>query len=123
MRRRTHAEDVYDGRFVVSLPAIVEKAAFRLPSLSNRLLFVLGPLPVDSAIQRIPQATDLRFVPPAVEATTRRKKSHDQQPGVDYRQLALPHAPTSLHIQKMIVKAFVPSRIGTIVLRTIREEP
>src|SRR5580692_2217923 len=122
MRRRTQAEDEHDGRFVVSLPAIVEKAAFRLPSLSNRLQFVLCPLPVDSAIQRIAQATDLCFVPAAVEVTTRCKNSRDQQRCVDYRQLALPHAPPALHIQKVIVKALVPSRIGTIVLRTIQKE-
>src|SRR6202789_1078081 len=98
MRRRTQAEDEHDGRFVVSLPTVVQKAAFRLPALSDRLLFVLGPLPVDPRIQPTAQAPGLRFNPSAAEVTSRGKNSRDQQRCVDDRQLALPDPPSALHI-------------------------
>src|ERR1700684_2801289 len=116
MRRRADAEDIKDGRFVIALPAVMQKAAFRLPTLGYRLETVARPAPIDTPIERVTQSTDFSLLGGAVEIASGGEDTRHQQCGVDQGQLAVPHAPTAAHVQEMIVEPLKACRIGLIAL-------
>jgi hypothetical protein len=100
----------------------MEEAAFGLPALRDRTMFVLGPPPIDALVEFVAQRTDLRFAAASVEITRRGEDAGDQQGTVDQRQLAVPDALAAAHVQEVIIKALVAGRIRAIVLRTVPEE-
>ena len=123
MRRRTKTENVEDGRFVITLPAVVQKTAFRLPALRHGLAAVLRPLPVDTAVEGVRHVANIRFSPSAVEISSGGQYSRHQQCRVDQGQLALPDALPGLHVQEVVVKALEAGRVRLFALRTIVEKP
>src|SRR5665213_2050866 len=77
-RRRAEAEHVEDCRFVVPFPSVMEKAAFRLPSLRDSFRAVLRPAPIDPAVQRVRQSPDLHLVAATIEVAAGCKNACDQ---------------------------------------------
>src|SRR5580658_4689127 len=116
MRRRSDAEDIKDGRFVVALPAVMQKAAFRLPALGYRLETVSRPPPIDPPIERVAQSADFSLLGGAVEIAPGGQDTRHQQCSVDQGQLAAPHPTTAVHVQEMIVKPLEARRIDLIAL-------
>src|SRR5262249_50948542 len=53
MRRRSQRKHVENDRLVVTLPAVVQESAFRLPALTQCFAAILCPAPVDSAIKYV----------------------------------------------------------------------
>ena len=106
VRRRRQAQNVENGRLAIALPAIVQKSAFRLPSLPRGRSAAARPLPIDAAVDRIGACADLvlaRRVRAEIDA--RGQHARQQQRGVDQRQFRLPHALAGLHVEKMVVEA------------------
>src|ERR1700730_18553813 len=53
--------NIENDRFVIAIPAIVQKAALRLPSLPRGRCAAAGPLPIDAAVDRIGALANLVF--------------------------------------------------------------
>ncbi len=85
MSRRAEAKNVKDGRLIVTFPSVVEETALGFPSLAQRLAAVLGPLPIDAAMQRLGHRADFGFRPIAIEVAPGRQDAGKQQSRVDER--------------------------------------
>ena len=120
---RAYAQYVEEQRFVVAFPSIVEKAAFGLPAVRDSRAFVSRPSPVRTAVQRIGKAANFTLVGCiGVEINARNQRTREQKSTIDRREFALPRAPASLHIEKMIVKTAITGRVRLGALVTRPEE-
>src|ERR1700730_6333517 len=86
--RRRQAQNIENDRFVIAIPAIVQKAAIRLPSLPRGRCAAAGPLPIDAAVDRIGAFANLVFAWRVLaEILARSQHPREQQRGVDQRHL------------------------------------
>ena len=120
---RAERKHVEQERFIVTLPTILEEAAFRLPAVRQRCPLILGPVPIGAAIERVGEGADLMLVGRIrVEITSRRQRTGQQKGAVYRRQLALPGAPSGPHVEKMIIKTLIAGGIGLRAVRAVPEE-
>ena len=123
IRGRAERKHVEQQRFVVTLPTILEKAAFGFPAVCQRCALVLGPVPVGAAIERVGERADLLLVGRIrVEILRRRQHSGQQKSAVYGRQLALPGTPPGPHVEKMIIKTLIAGGIRFRAVRTVPEK-
>ena len=124
MRRRAEPEDVKQQRLVITFPAVFDKSAFRAPAMGDGVAVVLRPLPVRAPVKRVGEGPDLQLLLCLrVKIAAGRQGSRQQESAVHRRQLAMPGAPSGLHVEKVIVKPFVARRIRFGALRSVPEEP
>ena len=112
MRGRTESQDIQHKRLVVAFPTVLEKSAFWFPPVRNRYTAVLCPRPIDAAIERVGKGADFLFlsrIPNKIRAGSQR--TSEQNRAVHRRQFALPGAPASLHVEKMIIKTMVAGSV------------
>ncbi len=109
MRGRTQRQDVQHHRLHIPTPVMVQESFAGLPSHGDEWGARLGPRPVHAAVKRIGQSTNLGFscVGP-IEVLLAGEHPHEEQRGVDGRQLdVLEPEPTAV-LQEVIEEALVP---------------
>src|SRR6185312_16621719 len=105
MRRRTERQNVKQQTLVVTLPAVRNETAFRMPAVADRAVFGLCPLPVGATIQRLGQIADFALLHAvADEKLCSGQHASQQERTIHCRKFAMPCATAALHIQKMIVE-------------------
>jgi hypothetical protein len=120
---RTEAEDVHEQGLVVALPMVRDEAILGAPAMGERRPTVQGPAPVRSTKELVGQTSDLRLLlAVAVEVGRTGEHAREEEGGIDGRQLAVPHAPTGLHVEEVIVEALVAGRIRLGSVRAVAEE-
>ena len=123
MRRRGQPQHIQDGRLAVALPAIVQKAAVRLPALAHGGLSALRPMPVDAAVEGVGESADFGFARcVAVKIHRRRQHACQQQRGVDQGQFAVPDPLAAAHVEKVVIETLVSRCIRPAVLRAVPEK-
>src|SRR5439155_22365814 len=123
MRGRTESQDIQHKRLVVAFPTVLEKSALWFPPVRNRYTAVLCPRPIDAAIERVGKGADFLFlsrIPNKIRAGSQR--TSEQNRAVHRRQFALPGAPASLHVEKMIIKTMVAGSVRLGPLPAVPEK-
>jgi hypothetical protein len=104
--RRAEAEDVDEQGLVVAPPAVRDEAILGAPAMGERRPTVQGPAPVGSPVELVGQPSYLCLLPAVtVEVGRTGEHARAEEGRVDGRQLTVPHAPTGLHVEEMIVEA------------------
>jgi hypothetical protein len=123
MRRRTEAENVDEQPLVVPCPAIRQESAFAHPSMGDRRLAVAGPIPIRAAVQRVRQRADFFFLLRVLrEVLARGQHSREEKRRVDRGEFASQKSFSRLHVEEVIVEAFVACGVGRRTLRTVPKE-
>jgi len=92
--------------------------------VGDRRSAVARPWPIGAAVERVGQRADLLLVfTVLIEKTRGGEHAGEEETGIDRGHFALAGAPSGGHIEKVIVEAVVPGRIGRSSLRTGPEEP
>src|SRR6202045_1292918 len=121
--RRRQAQNKKNDRFVIAIPAIVQKAALRLPSLPRGRCAAAGPLPIDAAVDRIGAFANLVFAWRVLaEILARSQHPREQQRGVDQRHLRLPDPLAGLHVEEVVIEALIAGRVRLFALSAVPEE-
>ena len=106
--RRTEAQKIEDRGLVIAASPIRGKSALRRPSMCDRGLPVLSPLPVGSAVERFCQfakLTLLGHIP--IEVQGGGQCPCEQEGRVDGGQFTLPGTPSAVHVEEVIVEPLV----------------
>ena len=100
-----------------------DEAVLRAPAVGDRRPAVQGPAPVGSTVELVGQTSYLGFLlAVAVEIGRTGEHAREEKGRVDGRQLAVPHAPTGLHVEEVIVEALVAGRVRLGSVRAVAEE-
>ena len=120
---RAQAEDVEQHRLAVSLPAVAQETGPGFPSHVHHAAVRGGPGPVDPLVEEPGKIADLPFVVRrGGEVHAAREDAGDQNRGVDHRQLALPNAPASLHVEEVVVEASMAGGVRLLALGAVAKE-
>ena len=100
-----------------------DEAGLRFPAVRDRRATIQGPLPVGPAVQRLGQSPDfgLLFRVP-VEVGGASEHPGEKERRVDSREFALPNPASALHVQEVVIEAFVPGGIGLRAVRAVVKE-
>src|SRR6185437_9556214 len=123
MGRRAQRQGIQQQRLAVTLPAVMQIAAFGFPALPDGALAVLRPAPVDPSVQLVGQLAQFglgRRV--GGEIGGRGEHAGDQHGAVDHRQLRLPHPRAGADIEKVVVEALVAGRGRAAALVAVAKE-
>ena len=124
IRRRAKAEQVQEQRLVIALPAIRQEAALRLPPVRDRRAAVLRPC---QSARRYSSSASVRISCSSAEVVPeigrRRQHARQQKRRIDRGQLTLPDTPSGLHIEEMVIEAFVARGLRLPPLGAVVEEP
>jgi len=92
--------------------------------MRERRRAVLRPSPIGTPIQLVSQGSDLVFVlSVALEVGGGGQCAGQQESRVNGRELAPPGSLTGQHVEKVVVKAFVASRVRRRSLHAVAKEP
>src|SRR6476659_1676979 len=99
------------------------EAGFRFPTVRDRRTSIQGPLPVGPAVQRAGQFTDFGFLL-RIRVKVRGANEHtcEEKGGINRRKLAFPNPASVLHVQEVIIEAFVAGGIGFGGERAVMEK-
>ena len=121
--RRTEAEQVHQQRFVVAGPGIREEARLGSPAVGDRRAADEHPLPVRPTVEFVRQPADLGLLLGIrVEVGGTGEHPGEEECRVDRRELALPDAPTGLHVEEVVVETLVARCIRLRPLRAVAKE-
>src|SRR5207245_4927693 len=86
VRRRAEAQRVQEQGLVVAFPAVLQKAALRLPPVGDRRSAVQSPPPVGPAVEGVGKGTDLLLLAGVVvEIRSRCECPCEQKGAIDGR--------------------------------------
>src|ERR1051325_8590469 len=94
---------------------------FWLPTMRYGICAILRPLPVRASIECSSKIANFTLVfSVAIEIFGSSQCTRNHEGRIDCRQLAIERTAARLHVQKVIVKAFVSRGVGfTLVSRTL----
>src|SRR5215208_480329 len=120
---RREAEHIKNQGLAVSGPTILNEACFGSPTVRDRQCTVLGPLPIRPGKKRTGEFPDLALIfCLAIEIAGRRECAGYQVGSIDGRDLRLHCTPPGLHVEEVIIKAFITSCVRPCSLRAIVKE-
>ena len=126
VRRRAERQDVDEHPFIVADPVGGnEFASFRVPAHGHCLAAVAAEeIPVGAPIERVRKLPDLalaRIV--AVIILPGKERAHEEDRGIDARQLDVAKALAVLHVEEVVEEALVAARAALAgALRGVPEE-
>src|SRR5215212_757695 len=122
-RWRREAEHIKNQSLAVSGPTILNEACFGSPTVRDRQCTVLSPLPIRPRIKRTGEFPDLALIfCLAIEIAGRRECAGDQVGSINGRDLRLHCTPPGLHVEEVIIEAFMTSCVRLCSLRAIVKE-
>ena len=124
MPPRAEREQHDHHRFVIPNPVAVDETPIRTPAHRDRRAPALEPRPVGPLDDAGSEAADLGFVGvSAIEPAGGKQHAHEQQRGIDARQLGVTVAQTTVHIEEMVEEAAMPADArGCFTVRRTMEE-